>query len=112
MSRPATAPSLTLSLILAAGGALGAGEAAAQSSRTIPVEHDLRRFERLEDRIESRGTGSLGPYSAPYSGPYVPGTGAAAPDVPGFDGPPGILRDSVGNSGPLPPGSPVNSGNE
>lgn len=97
--------------------ALGSGAALAQSRRPIPVERDLERYQRLEDRLERNGTGSLGYYDDGYSG-YprrlaLPGSGVAAPHVPGFDGPPGgYLRDSVGNSGPLPPGSPVNVGNE
>jgi hypothetical protein len=105
------------SLILAT---LAAGDALAQSGRGIPVERDLDRYQRLEDRLERNGTGSLGPYpgygyayGVTRNRRYAPGAGVAAPQVPGFDGPPGgFLRDSVGNSGPLPPGSPVNAGNE
>lgn len=109
MSRPLACLVLPLALIT-----LG-GNAALAQKRTIPVERDLERYRRLEDRLDWFGTGSIGPYYAPYYGNRyaTPGTGVAAPDIPGFDGPPGgILRDSVGNSGPLPPGSPANVGNE
>lgn len=99
----------TLALLVFAGGV-----ALAQGRRTVPVERDLDCYQRLEDRLEMSGTGSLGRSYGPGARYYAPGgTGVAAPRVPGFDGPPGgILRDSVGNSGPLPPGSPVNVGNE
>jgi hypothetical protein len=108
---------LSLALVALAGGPALA-QSARQAPRPVPVERDLERYQRLEDRIEREGTGSLGPYGyGPgygYARSYpLPGSGVAAPHVPGFDGPPGgILRDSVGNSGPLPPGSPVNAGNE
>lgn len=107
MSRPLVP--LALALL-----ALGAGTALAQGRRPVPIEHDLDRYQRLEDRLERNGTGSLGgAYGYGYGRYYAPGAGVAAPYVPGFDGPPGgYLRDSVGNSGPLPPGSPVNVGNE
>lgn len=105
MSRPLVP--LSLALI-----ALGSGAALAQT-RTIPVERDLQRFQRLEDRLDRNGTGSFGPYGGYGNRYYAPGNAVAAPDVPGFGGPPGgFLRDSVGNSGPLPPGSPANVGNE
>ena len=107
MSRSLAASSLILF-------ALAAGDAAAQGGRGVPIERDLDRYQRLEDRLERNGTGSFGPYYGGYANRrYAPGAGVAAPNVPGFDGPPGgFLRDSVGNSGPLPPGSPVNAGNE
>ena len=103
---------LALALIV-----LGSCGALAQGTRRVPVERDFDRYQRLEDRLERNGTGSVGGYDDGYYGygrrSALPGSGVAAPRVPGFDGPPGgILRDSVGNSGPLPPGSPVNAGNE
>jgi hypothetical protein len=112
MSRPL----LPLALALVA---FGSGAALAQNGRKVPIERDLDRYQRLEDRLERNGTGSIGGYYDGY-GYYgygrrsaLPGAGVAAPHVPGFDGPPGgYLRDSVSNSGPLPPGSPVNAGNE
>lgn len=115
MSRP-HAPCVLALLVLTAG------TAAAQNGRKVPIERDLDRYQRLEDRLERNGTGSVVPYDGYGYGyaygvsgnrRYAPGAGVAAPNVPGFDGPPGgVLRDSVGNSGPLPPGSPVNAGNE
>jgi hypothetical protein len=109
-------PLVCLSLALAAFAGAAQAQGTSRAARGIPVERDLERFQRLEDRLDRGGTGSVGAY-APYYGYdspyYVPGGRVAAPHVPGFGGPPGgVLRDSVGNSGPLPPGSPVNVGNE
>ena len=61
----------------------------------IPVEQDLRRFDRIERRIEERG----GP---PASVPE--GAGVNPSGVVGFDGPPGTVGDSVNSYGALPQG--------
>ena len=73
-----------------------ATSAASQGSATIPVEQDLRRFDRIERRIEDRaGPGVVDP----YPGPVNPG------GVPGFAGPPGAYGDSVNSYDPLPQGA-------
>lgn len=85
---------LIVVLLLAASG-LATPEAHAQGSGTIPIEQDLRRWDRVERRIEEREGPQL---SDPYAGPVNPG------GVPGFYGPPGTVGDSVNSYDPLPQG--------
>lgn len=84
--------------VLVAATVAAAG-AFAQGAGKIPVEQDLRRLDRIEQRIEER-TGL--PVADPYSRPVDPG------GVPGFNGPPGIIGDSVNSYGPLPQGAAGN----
>ena len=76
----------------------GAGDALAQAGREVPIEQDLRREELLERRLEQDRPPPVDPNVTPEN-----------PDgVVGFDGPPGIPEDNIGD-GPLPPGSPADS---
>lgn len=87
-------------LMVVAGLSFGVATGAlAQASRKIPIEHDLRRWDATEQRIDAL----RGP-RYDLSGPPVDPGG-----VPGFNGPPGIVGESVGSYGPLPPGA---AGNE
>lgn len=70
----------------------------ARAGGKIPVERDLRDLERSDRAL---GIGQ-GPGFDPNVTPHNPS------GVPGFSGPPGIIGDTVGNSGPLPPGGPGN----
>lgn len=89
-----------IATVMMAGLAVNmASGAMAQASHKIPIEHDLRRWDATERRIDAR---RAPPFD--LSGPPVdPG------NVPGFNGPPGIVGESVGSYGPLPPGA---AGNE
>ena len=69
----------------------------------VPIEHDLRRWDRVEERTET--TGAVGAYQ-----PYITYRRNGPSGVAGFDGPPGIVGDSVGSYGPLPPGAAGNEG--
>ncbi|GEP05816.1 hypothetical protein MOX02_38540 [Methylobacterium oxalidis] len=76
----------------------GAGDALAQAGREVPIEQDLRREELLERRLDRDRPPPVDPNVTPDN-----------PDgVVGFDGPPGIPEDNIGD-GPLPPGSPADS---
>jgi hypothetical protein len=75
--------------------------ALAQSGGKIPIEQDLRR-ERADQRQQQFERRKDPPLEF-----YVPPTNRTG--VVGFDGPPGIVGDSVNSYGPLPPGA---SGNE
>lgn len=81
--------------------AAAASGAAAQNSGKIPIEQDLRR-ERADQYRQDLERKRQPPIEF-----YVPPTNRTG--VPGFDGPPGIVGDSVNSYGPLPPGA---SGNE
>ena len=92
--------------LLVAGSGLGASTAAMaqrvdQHFGKIPIERDLRRWDRVEERTET--TGSVQRYQ-----PYVTYRRNGPSGVAGFDGPPGIVGDSVGSYGSLPPGAPGN----
>jgi hypothetical protein len=82
--------------------ALSAAGASAQPSGKIPIEQDLRRerVDQYRQQVEERRR-------EPPIEFYSPPTNRTG--VPGFDGPPGIVGDSVNSYGPLPPGA---SGNE
>lgn len=81
--------------------AITATGALAQSGGKIPIEQDLRRERAYQNRqdAERRKDPPMEFYTSPTNR-----TG-----VTGFDGPPGIVGDSVNSYGPLPPGA---SGNE
>lgn len=71
----------------------------AQEGRKIPIERDLRDLERSDRRLGIEPNRTAEPNVTP----------ANPSGVAGFNGPPGIYGDSVGNVGPLPPGA---AGNE
>ena len=83
-------------LLAALGWMAAATGAIAQSGGKIPVEADLRRAERIEDRIDSRRPDL----------PANPNYRTSDPGgVVGFSGPPGIVGDSVNSFDPLPQGA-------
>ena len=89
----------TILTTLLLGFALGLATAAsAQETRKIPVERDLRELERSDRRLGVEPGGNTAPNVTP----------ANPSGVAGFNGPPGIYGDSVGNVGPLPPGAAGN----
>ena len=99
MSRIHTATLLLLSSLATGTATI----AAAQGPSQIPVGEDLRRLDRTEQRIES---GPDRRRSVPLDRNVSPTNPSG---VPGFDGPPGTVGDSVGSYGALPPGA---SGND
>lgn len=85
---------------LACGLSLGATTPVlAQGSGKIPITEDLRRLARSDQRLYEAGFVRRRP---------PPRLGDPA-GVVGFNGPPGIIGESVGSYGPLPPGA---AGNE
>lgn len=84
-------------LALLSGLALAAATAAvAQSSRTVPVQEDLRRFDQVERRLGERGP----------DGPPARGNVQSDPTgVAGYTGPPGGYGESVNSFSPLPQGA-------
>ncbi|WP_298954618.1 hypothetical protein [uncultured Methylobacterium sp.] len=77
--------------------ALGLAEAAAQGANEVPIGRDLRRMERLDQRL-GRGR--------PV--PVDPNVTPDNPDgVVGFDGAPDMFDDDIEDDGPMPPGSPA-----
>ena len=88
-----------ISRVLAAALLAGAAtQAVAQTSGPVPVARDVQR-ERTESRQLDRRP------SVVDRNVVTPGNPGG---VAGFDGPPGIVGDSVGSYGPLPPGGPGN----
>ena len=86
--------SLALASALALSGAGGA--ASAQSSQSVPVQDDLRRFDQVERRLGVRGP----------DGPYAGGPVQSDPTgVAGFMGAPGGYGDGVNSYDPLPQGA-------
>ncbi|MFD0938969.1 hypothetical protein [Methylobacterium trifolii] len=85
-------------LILAALMALAAGsEAVAQAAQDVPIQRDLRRMDRIDERLGRNRPPRVDPNVSPDN-----------PDgVVGFDGPPDDFEDSIEDRGPLPPGSPA-----
>ena len=87
------------SLALASALALAAtcGAAAAQSGRSVPIQDDLRQYDRVERRLGERGP----------DGPDAGGPVQSDPTgVAGFMGPPGGYGGSVNSYDPLPQGAP------
>ena len=76
-------------------GLMTATTALAQSAREVPVEEDIRRHDRIEEKIDPR--------VAPKSSGQLPAQSDPS-GVAGFNGPPGTLGDSVNNYGGLPQG--------
>lgn len=80
--------------------AVAASAAVAQEGGKIPVTRDLERLRAIDRRL---GIDDDGP-GVDRNVERINPTG-----VPGFAPPPGsTYGDSVGNSGPLPPGAPGN----
>lgn len=93
--------SLVLAHVLAAGLGLATAASAqgtAPEGRKIPIERDLRTLERNDRRLGIDPNRTAEPNVTP----------ANPSGVAGFNGPPGIYGDSVGNVGPLPPGAAGN----
>jgi hypothetical protein len=77
----------------------------APAVRHVPIEHDLRRLDRLDSRLIRNGFIPVSRLEGP-SGRYPIARDPSG--VTGFSGPPGIIGDSVNSLSPLPPGSPAN----
>lgn len=84
-------------LLLAAAGPV----AIAQAQQDIPIQHDLKRMDRIDRRLGIPE--DAGRRVAPNVTPDNP------EGVVGFDGPPFNYGDPgvIGEDGPLPPGSPA-----
>lgn len=81
----------------------------ARDGRHVPIQHDLRRLDRVDARLIRNGYIPVSRIEALEARGYSPGFVARDPSgVVGFSGPPGIIGDSVNSLSPLPPGSPAN----
>ena len=90
---------LEAALVVAFGLGL-AGAAAAQGSGKVPVTRDLQRLEESDRRL---GIDRDHPGFEPNVRPWNPA------GIVGYAGPPwGTYGDTVTNTGPLPPGNPLN----
>ena len=101
-------PRLPASLVLGVVGLGSITAAHAEGSRRIPIEHDLHRVDRIDDRLARNG---FLPVGRRDERPRYTAPGYLARDpsgVVGFSGSPGPYGDSVNGFGPIPPGSPAN----
>jgi hypothetical protein len=96
---PRTLAILALAAATAVSAPLAAKERGGRAG-AVPIEHDLRNLAESDRRL---GIDRDAPGFEPNVRPWNPA------GVVGYSGPPwGTYGDSVGNTGPLPPGNPLN----